>query len=105
MRRYDTSPSQAIKNYYDYLLHSAGTNSRKVAKEIGYTTVTMCNISSRLDQMTGEKLAMLAKLVGVTPGALLDTIIKLRKNPKHDFYFTSLPKAVLVERSEKATRA
>jgi hypothetical protein len=54
--------------------------------------------------MTGAKLGRLAELVGVSAGELLDTILKLRKNPKHDVYFTALPKALHIELIEDSTR-
>jgi transcriptional regulator with XRE-family HTH domain len=80
MKRHEKPRSEAIKNYYEGLRYSAGITSKDLAERIGMTAVNFSNLTTRLDQLTGEKLAIVAKSLGVEPGVFLNKILELRAN-------------------------
>jgi len=79
MPRFTKPKSKAIKDYYENLRYSTGKTSKQIAEKVKMTAVNFSNLTWRLDQLTGEKIALLAKELGVAPGVFLDTILMLRR--------------------------
>ncbi len=80
MKRHEKQKSLAIKNYYEGLRQSVGLTSKDIAGRLDMTAVNFSNLTTRLDQLTGEKLTRLAVILGVDPGVFLNKITELRKN-------------------------
>lgn len=79
MNRHEKPKCRAIKDYYEGLRYSAGITSKDLAGFIQMTPVNFSNLTSKLDQLTAEKLAIVANKLGVEPGAFLNKILQLRK--------------------------
>lgn len=84
MKRYENEPNKAIKRHYEELRVSVGRTSKSIAEELKITRVTLCTLSTRLDQMTASQLYRLAAILGVDPGKFLKNIIGLRKNENYE---------------------
>lgn len=82
MKRDQKPKSKAIHDYYEGLIYSVGKTSKSVATEIGMTAVNFCNLTYKLDMLSGEKIELLAKALGVEPVEFYGNLLKLRRSRK-----------------------
>lgn len=82
MKRADVKKSTPIKDYYEGLRFSVGLTSKEISSRLGMTAVNFSNLTYMLDQMSGNQLIELSKMLGVETGKFLTDLEALRKQTK-----------------------